>query len=163
MKTLASKDLAIVRWSGSYNMEVGDQISDKLWTRYVNNYKKAYPDTTVASEKKRESFLPEDAAERKKFPMYRGLLNYFPKACALLSRVSYEGSQQHHPDEEMHWDRTKSQDHPDCVIRHFTEGMENNDVWLVTQATWRCMAQVELMLESLVEEGVSIEDVVPKP
>src|SRR5690606_15836721 len=41
--------------------------------------------------------LPTDSAERKKYPLLRGLLNYFPAALARVSRISYEGNEKHNP------------------------------------------------------------------
>jgi hypothetical protein len=35
--------------------------------------------------------------------MARGLLDYFPKACAYVSFVSMMANEQHNPGEPMHW------------------------------------------------------------
>lgn len=62
--------------------------------------------------------LPTDSAERKKYPLLRGLLNYFPAALARVSRISYEGNEKHNPGQPLHHARPKSTDHGDCILRH---------------------------------------------
>lgn len=62
--------------------------------------------------------LPTDSAERKKYPLLRGLFNYFPAALARVSRISYEGNEKHNPGQPMHHARLKSTDHGDCILRH---------------------------------------------
>jgi len=96
--------------------------------------------------------LPEDSEERKKYPLYSGLFHYFPRTCALIARVSWDGSKQHHPDKPMHWDKNKSTDHIDCAFRHAMEGEEANDPYLMAQAAWRLMARTETMLEEQLGE-----------
>jgi len=62
--------------------------------------------------------LPYDSDERKKVPLYRGLLGYFPAACAAVARHSMENNEKHNPGEPMHHARGKSTDHADCILRH---------------------------------------------
>ena len=84
--------------------------------------------------------LPEDAAERKKFPLYRGLMMYFPDALLAVARVSFEGGQQHHPEKQIHWDRNKSNDHADALLRHMLE-----DDW--GKVAWRALAKLQTHIE----------------
>lgn len=65
--------------------------------------------------------LPTDSAERKEYPMFRGLLCYFPAALAGVARHSKEGNDKHNPGQEMHHARGKSSDHGDCILRHLTD------------------------------------------
>jgi hypothetical protein len=67
------------------------------------------------------STLPTDSAERKKYPMFRGLIRYFPAALAGVAKHSYEGNEKHNPGEEMHHARGKSTDHADCIVRHLVD------------------------------------------
>ena len=55
--------------------------------------------------------------KRKQIPLYKGLIKYFPDALCEVARVSYIGSKQHHPEKEIHWDRDKSQDDLDALMR----------------------------------------------
>lgn len=65
--------------------------------------------------------LPTDSAERKEYPLFRGLLRYFPAALAGVARHSKLGNDKHNPGEEMHHSRGKSADHPDCIVRHMLD------------------------------------------
>lgn len=85
--------------------------------------------------------LPQDAAERKKFPMYSGLLAYFPDALAIVARVSRDGNEQHHPGTPLHWDKSKSSDEPDALLRHVAEGE-----W--DKAAWRALANLQRQLDA---------------
>lgn len=84
--------------------------------------------------------LPEDAKERKTYPMYEGLLKYFPRALAQVSHRSYLGNIQHHADKPLHWDRNKSKDELDALIRHMIGGE-----W--DCVAWRALAHLEKQLE----------------
>ncbi len=65
--------------------------------------------------------LPTDSKERKEYPLWRGLLRYFPAALAGVAKHSKEGNDKHNPGEEMHHSRGKSSDHEDCVMRHLVD------------------------------------------
>ena len=79
--------------------------------------------------------LPEDAAERKRYPLYRGLFKYFPRALARVALQSQIGGEQH-GHAELHWDRNKSNDDKDAMLRHALEGD-----W--AGAAWRALAVLE--------------------
>jgi len=84
--------------------------------------------------------LPSDSKERKMIPIYSGFVNYFPDAMARVARLSYDGNQQHHPDKPLHWDKSKSQDELDALMRHMIEGE-----WV--QVAWRAMAYLQRQCE----------------
>ena len=89
--------------------------------------------------------LPTDAAERKKHPIYSGVLSYFPDALAAVARVSYDGNEQHHPNTPLHWDKSKSQDHEDAMMRHAIEGKD--DLYARAQMAWRALAWLQKGIE----------------
>lgn len=66
--------------------------------------------------------FPDDSAERKTYPMYSGLLQYFPAALAKVAHHSYIGNEKHNPGQPLHHDRAKSDDEPDALVRHLMEG-----------------------------------------
>lgn len=68
--------------------------------------------------------LPTDSAERKKFPLFSGLLAYFPAALAQVSNHSYLGNEKHNPGLPMQHARGRSSDHEDCVVRHLVDAKE---------------------------------------
>lgn len=66
--------------------------------------------------------FPEDSAERKTYPVYSGLLAYFPAALAAVAHHSYAGNEKHNPGQPLHHDRAKSGDEADALVRHLMEG-----------------------------------------
>jgi hypothetical protein len=93
--------------------------------------------------------LPTDAKARKNVPLARGLLDYFPDACAAVAELSRIGNEQHNPGEPMHWAREKSTDHADCIIRHTMErgGRDTDGIRHTTKAAWRALALDQLEAE----------------
>ena len=85
--------------------------------------------------------LPTDAKERKAIPVYTGFINYFPKAIAAVAKISLVGGIQHgQTAETLHWDRSKSGDELDAMMRHILDGDWEN-------VAWRAMANLEKKLE----------------
>lgn len=62
--------------------------------------------------------LPTDSAERKNVPLFSGVLKYAPAALAGMARISKSGNDKHNPGQPLHHARGKSNDHPDCIVRH---------------------------------------------
>ena len=65
--------------------------------------------------------LPTDPAERKSVPLATGCLDYFPNALIEVARLSLVGNRQHNGDAPLHWDRSKSGDESDALMRHFLQ------------------------------------------
>lgn len=87
------------------------------------------------------NLFPEDSAERKTFPVYSGLLQYFPSALAAVANHSFKGNAKHNPNLPLHHDRAKSGDEADALVRHLMEGD------LVGMA-WRALAMLQKKLEA---------------
>ena len=86
--------------------------------------------------------LPTDAKERKAIPIYTGFVNYFPRAIAAVAKISLEGGIQHgQTAETLHWDRSKSSDELDALMRHVID-----EDW--AQVAWRAMAHLEKQEEA---------------
>lgn len=96
------------------------------------------------TEKHHEIF-PQDPKERKKYPMVRGLLDYFPDALAAVANASLVGNEQHNPGEPLHWAREKSSDHVDCAVRHLMQRgeIDTDGVRHLTKAAWRVLAALQ--------------------
>lgn len=101
--------------------------------------------------------LPTDAKRRKEAPMARGLLDYFPKACAAVAELSRIGNEQHNPGQPMHWAREKSTDHADCIVRHLVDRgkVDTDGVLHDAKVAWRALAMLELALEAIAASGAS--------
>ena len=93
--------------------------------------------------------LPTNSQERKRMPIYTGVIKYFPKAIAELSKVSLIGNEQHHPDKPLHWDRNKSTDELDALIRHLIEAgkIDTDGIRHSAKVAWRALANLEKELE----------------
>jgi hypothetical protein len=100
---------------------------------------------------KRILALECDSVSRKRFPLYEGLVKYFPDALVYVAEVSYVGGEQHHPGEPVHWERGKSMDQIDAELRHlFQRGTIDCDGLLHSaKKAWRALADLQLELEEL--------------
>lgn len=87
--------------------------------------------------------------KRKEAPVYSGVLKYFPKTLMALARCSKAGNDQHNPGKELHWDRSKSSDHLDSMIRHVLEvgSIDTDGIPHSVKVVWRAMANCEEELE----------------
>lgn len=85
--------------------------------------------------------LPKNATERKAIPIYTGFVKYFPLAMAEVAKISLKGGIQHgQTPETLHWDRSKSGDELDAMMRHVVD-----EDW--AQVAWRAMANLQKRME----------------
>lgn len=96
-------------------------------------------------------FESEDSATRKEYPIYSGVLKYFPKTMAAVAHCSWRGNLQHNPGEPLHWAREKSTDHEDCLLRHLMQKgtLDSDGIPHSVKVVWRAMAACELELEEV--------------
>lgn len=94
--------------------------------------------------------LPSDPKERKRTPLYSGLLKYFPRALAAVAHCSWIGNEQHNPGEPLHWAREKSTDQEDCIMRHLMESgtVDSDGIRHSAKLAWRSLALLELEIEA---------------
>lgn len=100
--------------------------------------------------------LPEDDEARRNYPMFDGLLAYFPNALAAVAEVSKIGNEQHNPGEPMHWARGKSTDHENKIVRHLVDvgRKDARGVRHSARLAWRALALLQEELER--EEGAPL-------
>lgn len=93
--------------------------------------------------------MKDSAVRRKQTPVYSGFLRYFPDAVQAVARLSFIGNEQHNPGTPMFWDRSKSGDELDALMRHLIDaGTEDDDgVLHDTKVAWRAMANLQKVLE----------------
>ena len=86
---------------------------------------------------------------RKDYPVWTGVINYFPDALMEISRVSKIGNEQHHKGKPLHWDKSKSMDHLDALTRHLIQAKEQDDdgVSHLAKVAWRALAALQDKLE----------------
>jgi hypothetical protein len=94
--------------------------------------------------------LSNEPAVRKETPMARGLLDFFPGALAEVAHLSWVATQQHHPGEELHWDKNKSTDEADCIIRHLVDRgkFDTDGVRHSAKVAWRALALLQRELDA---------------
>lgn len=94
--------------------------------------------------------LSEDPAQRKATPITSGVLDYFPRALAAVAQCSKAGNDQHNPGQPLHWDKTKSLDHADCIARHLIDRhtVDTDGIRHAAKLAWRALALLETQLEA---------------
>jgi len=96
--------------------------------------------------------LPTDAQLRKDIPLYSGVIRYFPDALVAVAKLSHAGNEQHNPGTPLHWDRSKSGDELDAMMRHVLE-----EEW--DAVAWRALANLQKHIEDLRHaEQISLRD-----
>lgn len=82
-------------------------------------------------------------------PIATGVLDYFPLAIMALAECSYKGNEQHNPGSKMFWDRSKSGDESDALMRHFLERgtIDHDGVRHSVKVAWRALAMCQKELE----------------
>lgn len=92
----------------------------------------------------------EDREYRKQRPITTGVLDYFPLAVAEVARISALGNAQHNlGDAHLHWERTKSNDHVDCIARHLNDrgGVAPDGAHHTANLSWRALALLQEEVE----------------
>jgi hypothetical protein len=84
---------------------------------------------SIMYESEAPAIFPEDAQERKTYPILTGLLSYFPHACAAVAHHSFVSNEQHNPGEPMHWAPEKSIGDGNQIARHLMEGELEACAW----------------------------------
>ena len=84
--------------------------------------------------------LSTDPKERKQVALYRCLFQYFPDALCAVAKHSFISNEQHNPGTEPHWDRSKSADELDAMLRHVIE-----EEWVAV--AWRALANLQKHIE----------------
>ena len=87
--------------------------------------------------------------DRKTIPIYTGVIKYFPNAIKEVAKCSYQGNLQHHADKPLHWDKSKSNDHLDAMMRHLIDAgtMDTDGILHSVKVAWRALANLEIELE----------------
>ena len=103
------------------------------------------------------SIKRETVAERKALPLASGVLDYFPDALLVVAEVSRVGNEQHHPGEPLHWDKSKSTDEADALLRHLldrgtfdTDGLRHSG-----KVAWRALAMLQRELDAEAAEDAA--------
>lgn len=98
----------------------------------------------------KELHLATDTKERKNVPLTTGVLDYFPDALVEVAKLSKIGNDQHNPGQPLHWDKSKSTDHADCLVRHLLDrgALDADGVRHSAKVAWRALALLQTELEN---------------
>lgn len=101
----------------------------------------------------RSHYLTRDdmsAKERKEAPVGTGVVDYFPDALIAIAQCSFVGNEQHNPGSELHWDRSKSGDEGDALLRHFIDRgkIDKDGIRHSAKMAWRALALLQKEIEN---------------
>ena len=154
-----------------------DSVSPNEWARInknelgvtnvskeaINEYVSKIPDDPTDTPKQQaskdngcntpvRSSITTDPVARKSIPIHTTLFKYFPKAVAEIANCCVVGGAQHGQSiEELHWDRSKSGNALDALMRHALDAgfMDTDGVRHSAKIAFRALANLELELESV--------------
>ena len=95
--------------------------------------------------------LHYESEDRKSMPVYSGVLKYFPDALKEVSKCSLAGNNQHHPNKPLHWDKNKSTDNEDALVRHLIDHsinpVDDDGILHLAKVAWRSLAALQIYLD----------------
>ena len=102
-----------------------------------------------AVETKQGPSILDEKTRRKQHPLTTGVLDYFPDALMAVAHVSFVGNEQHNPGQPLHWDRAKSTDEADALMRHLKDRgkMDTDGTRHSAKVAWRALAILQKELE----------------
>ncbi len=106
-----------------------------------------------------------DVNDRKRFPLARGLLDYFPQALLAVAEVSRVGSDQHNLGEPMRWVRGKSMDQADALMRHLVDRgtMDKDGLRHTAKVAWRALALLQIEIENFAIAAAALDERAGRP
>jgi len=101
-----------------------------------------------------------DAKWRKDRPIVTGVLDYFPNALLEVANCSKIGSEQHNPGQPLHWDKSKSTDEADALVRHLLERgtLDTDGVRHSAKLAWRALALLQREIEAELQREIEAEN-----
>ena len=118
------------------------------------HYTMTAEDLQMLTETFTNDYVQQDVAKlRKETPIFSGVLKYFPDAIAEVAKCSFVGQQQHNPDKPLAWDRSKSGDEYDALMRHLVDSTvddyDTDGTLHLAKVAWRSLAGLQKHLENL--------------
>ena len=98
-----------------------------------------------------ETKIETTPLQRKGMPVYSGVITYFPDALKEVSKCSLAGQKQHNQGDKLYWDKNKSFDNEDAMIRHLMDHSKNpvdeDGILHLAKMAWRALATLQIYLE----------------
>ena len=96
--------------------------------------------------------ISKEAQDRKDAPIYTGFIVYFHDAIREVARLSKIANDQHNPGTLTHWDKSKSKDDADAMMRHIVDGvdefLDTDGVPHDVKVAWRGMAVLQRRIDA---------------
>ena len=139
-----------------------DKYSEKEWNKYISHNSGMSINDMMVNEAKvcngecgdcmctKHKDIKEDVAKaRKETPVFSGVLNYFPDAIREVAQCSFVGNEQHNPNTPLHWDRSKSGDEKDALVRHLLDAgtIDTDGIRHSAKVAWRALANLQKEIE----------------
>lgn len=114
----------------------------------MNDPKKAFYGGGYVSDY--SDYVNPPQENRKQIPVYSGVINYFPDAIKEVAKCSYAGNEQHNPGTPLHWDRSKSGDELDALMRHLIDAgtIDTDGIRHSAKVAWRALANLQKEIEN---------------
>ena len=95
-----------------------------------------------------ERHLPDDSSIRSEYPLWDGLMAYFPAALLEVSRWSKVGGAKYNND-KLRWVREESTDHKNKIMRHLLDAEQKDEhgFYEAVALAWRSLALLQTILE----------------
>lgn len=88
---------------------------------------------------------------RKDVPIYSGLFVYFPDALKHVAHCSKVANDQHNPNESLHWNKDKSKQELDSMLRHLldsvNEDLDDDGIYHLAKVAWRSLSELQRRIE----------------
>lgn len=108
------------------------------------------------------SDIADKAALRKGQPIATGVLAYFPDALKKVAECSVAGQKQHNVGEALYWDKNKSSDNADALVRHladhYVNPVDDDGMLHLAKVAWRALATLQIYLDGQSYEEVADEE-----
>ncbi len=131
-------------------LEIEKKLKKK---KSMNSLKKLLEITKTFNEQLELEEQKEDKKDdRKGMPVYSGVLTYFPDALKEVAKCSLAGQKQHNQGDKLYWDKNKSFDNEDALVRHLIDHSKNpvdeDGVLHLAKVAWRALASLQIYLEN---------------
>ena len=108
--------------------------------------------TKLELEEQKDDKKDEEKNGRKGMPVYSGVLTYFPDALKEVAKCSLAGQKQHNQGDKLYWDKNKSFDNEDALVRHLIDHSKNpideDGILHLAKVAWRALASLQIYLEN---------------
>lgn len=136
------KDGVVILKGPSTKVELSEEAKDILRGSIYNKYCPSHEEASC-----------EEEYDRKKIPVFSGVMKYFPDALMEVAKVSYTGNEQHNPGEELHWAREKGGNDLDALSRHLIDHakgikFDDDNCYHMAKVIWRGLATLQREIDN---------------